>query len=129
VGLKRLELFTDHELRQELKVAQDEATRDFITRLLRQRSEQRVAGNKELFKDEEGRIIPGYLTTSELLAELGSEPAGTGRYASLAIEAIHRADRRAFPASKAAALVIFDDAKVLATEYVEMDQIIPEADA
>ena len=61
-------------------------------------------GDKGLFKDQQGRMIPGYMTTSELIAELEAEPVGTDRYASLATEAIRRADRRAFPASRVSAI-------------------------
>ncbi|SRR5712691_16133 len=128
MGLKQLDLFTDYELRQELRMAEDEPTRDYIMRLLRKRSEQRVQGNKDLFKDKAGRVIPGYLTTSELIAELDTEPVGTDRYASLAIEAIRRADRRAFPASRIPALVIFDASSVFFGEFVDADIAMPDAD-
>lgn len=107
MGLKRLELFTDYELRQELKVSADQPTRDYILKLLQERSEQRVKGNKELFKDDQGRTIPGYMTTSELITEIDAGPEDEERYASLAVEAIRRADRRAFPSNRVPALVIF----------------------
>jgi hypothetical protein len=100
MGLKRLELFTDYGLEQELGITEDEATRDYIAGLLRERSEHRAEGRRELFRDREGRTKPGYMTTSELIAELGSEPGGTGRYAELAIEAAQRAQRDAFPAGR-----------------------------
>ncbi len=129
MGLKQLDLFTDYELRQELNIAKDEPTRDYIMRLLRQRSEQRVAGNKDLFTDDQGRVKPGYMTTSELIAELGTEPIGTERYAELAVEAIGRADRRAFPKSKVPALVVFDAGSVFAREFVDVDLAIPDAGA
>jgi hypothetical protein len=52
------------------------------------------------FTDDQGRAIPGYMTTSELIAELETEPVGTDRYASLAVEAIQRSGNRAFPANR-----------------------------
>jgi hypothetical protein len=97
MGLKRLELFTDYELQRELAYTDDELTRKCITKLLAERSKQRVQGNKELFKDSQGRIKPGYMTTGELFGELDAEPEGTDRYESLAIEAKRRMDWRAFP--------------------------------
>jgi hypothetical protein len=48
------------------------------------------------------------MTTGELIAELGAESAGTDRYASLAAEAVCRAQRRAFPRSKVPALAACD---------------------
>jgi hypothetical protein len=56
-----------------------------------------TAGNRDLFRDEHGRMSPGYLTTAELISELDAEHEGTARHTSLAIEAIHRAATGAFP--------------------------------
>lgn len=66
----------------------------------RREPERRPGGDRELFKDDIGRFRPGYMTTSELIAELGSEPMGSARYMSLATEASRRAARRTFPPSK-----------------------------
>ena len=73
--------------------------------MTRGKTRRRPSGDRELFKDDAGRFRPGSLTTHELVAELGSEPAGTPRYASLAEEAARRAARRAFPASRVPALI------------------------
>jgi hypothetical protein len=65
---------------------------------------QHATGNKELFRDDQGWFKPGYLTTSELIAELDAGPVGTDRYASLTAEALRRAAVNAFPARRASAL-------------------------
>jgi hypothetical protein len=77
--------------------------------LTRGKPKRRLGGDRELFKDDLGRFRPGYLTTSELIAELGSEPADTARYASLAAEAARRAARRAFPARRVPTLIPADE--------------------
>jgi hypothetical protein len=53
--------------------------------------------HRDLFTDDEGRMHPGYLTTTELIGELDTAREGTPRHTSLAIEAIYRAANGAFP--------------------------------
>jgi hypothetical protein len=105
--LKRLDLLSDAQLERALETTTDDAIRDHIARLIREWPKQPAPKSMKLFKDQQGRTMPGYLTTSELIAELDYEPVGTVRHRSLAIEAVDRARRRAFPPRRVPDLIIF----------------------
>jgi hypothetical protein len=102
---KPLELFTEKELRLELDIIQDQATIRYILRALGLRPGRHFAGSEELFKDQQGRAKPGYMTTKELITELDAEPEGTARKLCLVVEAVGRSERGAFPLHRVPALM------------------------
>jgi hypothetical protein len=59
------------------------------------------------FADDQGRTLPGYMTTGELISEIDAGPVDPNRYALLANEAMYRAELRAFPLHRIAALAEF----------------------